>query len=1387
MLPARRILAFALLPLLCAAQTDREAAQKLMESGRALAASKNPDDLHRADAAYQQAAELWRIAGDKQKQIEALYGAAWTHYALHEFTPMLDLLARSMEVAKTGEFPAGRAELLSSMAVVHNELAEYKKAIDEYAQAAEIQTTLNNTTAAAQLKDFEANSWRLLAMAAEKANDTAAAKDAYRRAAEVYQQAGDSKRAGLQFLRLGLLSRQAGNQAGFQEAVALYTNAASLLEAAADGANLAMAWWSLGSVEDSLGNLERARDAFLKVVPVLSELPNPASQAVALNSLALVLDKLGDVQQAALYYERALPLFTAARDESNQFLAAMKLGKAREALGQTDQAISVYTSLLPAVREAHDAASEATVHSRIGMIEFARRNWQAALDEFSAAQRLHNGLKNTSAEATDWEIIGSIYGSRGQYWEKLNANLRALRLLEPGPDRRARAQTLIDIADSYNALHMSAPALGYLKKAQALADDPTRKAQILVESGEVYYADTRLDQALDLENQALAIAQTLDNPAFLNRIRNDLGLTLQAKGEMTKARKIFEQGLSDARARHDVQQTYTELNNLAKLDQDLGNSQESVKLFEESLALARQDVPDSLGPMLDGLAMSYHMLGQDDKAIATLNESLAEARTNGNQEHEAVVLNDLAVVYSDIDRPQQALDAMEDALAKRQSLRDQAGVADLLRGLGGVFQSLGDYGRAETYFNQALETQKEFGDEHGQALSHNSLGVIEMSRREPQGALRQFNQALPLVRKFDDRRGQATVLSNMGNALLDTGEPKEAAANFERSLALAREMQYPDGQALALHGLGSAYERLGDPARAIESYRGALVIWRNLRQPVAESKAHSLIAKLERRRGNTEAAMAEIAESIRLLETQRSGLVSEDLRAYFVASIADPWKVQIDLLMDQNRAHPGQGWDARAFEAAERARARSLLDLLTESHIDLTQGADPKLVSEERAAQESIRAKTSELQKIAPDSAEARQLQNEIADLSAEQDRKEAAIREAKPHQAPLAPRPLTLRQIQTQVLDRKTLLLEYSLGEERSYIFAVTSSGLAVYELPMRADVEAAAKDLASQLQDFSLNRGPFREYASALSTLLLRPVAAELAGKRLIIVADGELARVPFSVLPHPATGQPMILSNEILIEPSASTVAALRDAATRRARPAKEIAIIADPVFSPEDPRLHSANTSMKPRVLDAAVRNVTRGSKLARLEHSAEEAHAIVSLTRGGSLALLGFQATKEAVLSGKLADYRIVHFATHGLIDPDHPQLSGLALSLYDEGSKPIDGFLDLNSIFAMKLNADLVVLSACESGEGQLVGGEGLMGLTRGFFHAGAPTLTVSLWSVDDEATSELMRHFYEAVLGPARLKPAAALRATQQAMLSNSRWQDPYYWAAFTVQGDWR
>jgi CHAT domain-containing protein len=441
-------------------------------------------------------------------------------------------------------------------------------------------------------------------------------------------------------------------------------------------------------------------------------------------------------------------------------------------------------------------------------------------------------------------------------------------------------------------------------------------------------------------------------------------------------------------------------------------------------------------------------------------------------------------------------------------------------------------------------------------------------------------------------------------------------------------------------------------------------------------------------------------------------------------------------------------------------------------------------------------------------------------------------------------------------MLDENTVLLEYALGDRRSWLWAVTRDSIGGHKLPPRAEINAAARKVyelltARQPKNDASEEGRLKRIAEAdaklqtetatLSRMLLGPIAPQLRqewkDKRLAIVASGALEYLPFAVLPLPETeGQrdketrrqgdkeagkqgksplpaphspfpiPLIASHEVVNLPSASALALIRREADGRQAAPKTLAALADPVFDANDPRLAAAKkkafpknliafagstespstSSLLPPELARSVRSFDRNG-FDRLVFSNDEAEFITGFApRSSTLKATGFKASHQLAISGELSLYRIIHFATHGLINSEHPELSGLVLSLVDENGRPQDGFLRMGEIFNLRLPADLVVLSACQTALGKEIKGEGLVGLTRGFMYAGARRVVASLWQVDDQATSELMRLFYRGMLKEG-LRPAAALREAQIGMSRSSRWSSPYYWAGFVIQGEWR
>ncbi|MDQ3135162.1 MAG: CHAT domain-containing protein, partial [Acidobacteriota bacterium] len=547
--------------------------------------------------------------------------------------------------------------------------------------------------------------------------------------------------------------------------------------------------------------------------------------------------------------------------------------------------------------------------------------------------------------------------------------------------------------------------------------------------------------------------------------------------------------------------------------------------------------------------------------------------------------------------------------------------------------------------------------------------------------------------------------------------------------------------------------------------------------------------------------------------------------------------------MELHQRQPSEGHDAAALQASERARMRSLLEILLESHADIRQGVDPALLDRERTLRQRLNAAAERQTRFLSDKhtpEQAARVQQEVAELTTSLQDVEAQIRLKSPRYAALTqPVPLNLKEIQ-QLLDPDTLLLEYALGENRSYLWAVTRTAIKSYELPKRAEIEKSAKAVYSWLtvgyrgERFIGGQRPrpvagatsYTEDALRLSRMVFAPVAAQLATKRLLIVSDGVLQYIPFAALPDPAArnrqgqaGQPLLVNHEIVNLPSASVLAVLRREFATRAPAPKSVAVLADPVFEEADARVRTAaasngttrggaeptatkeskvddRTSNSRFILERALSlqpsigedgKVRSGLSISRLPFTRRESAAILAATpKGAGMQSLDFRASRLTATSSDLAQYRIVHFATHGLLNSEHPELSGIILSLVDEEGRPQDGFLRLHEIYNLHLSAELVVLSACQTGLGKEIKGEGLVGLTRGFMYAGSPRVVASLWKVDDVATAELMGIFYQKMLR-GKMRPAAALRAAQVEMWRQPRWQSPYYWAAFQLQGEWR
>jgi CHAT domain-containing protein/Tfp pilus assembly protein PilF len=1013
---------------------------------------------------------------------------------------------------------------------------------------------------------------------------------------------------------------------------------------------------------------------------------------------------------------------------------------------------------------------------------------RSALASYEEALARWVELDDAGRQAAILNEIGTTYADLRDNDNALAAHTRALPLRRTAGDRSGEAETLTNIGSAHDAMGDKPRAIEYYEQALALF------------RAEGY----RYGEAIALSNIATAESYLGHNQAALLRFQESVLIFREIGDRLGEA---------------------TALNNLGGLYYSISEFPKALEQFTQVLPLVRA-VGERRGEgyTLSNIALIHDTQGERTLALESYEQARAILRDIGDTFGEGTVLNNLGLLYSGIGEKQRALDYYFQGLGLKQALNDRDGQASILNGIGAVYASIGEGRTALGYVSRALELNRAVQDRSGEAATLNNVGRIQSDMGEWAAARKSFADALALWRTIDDRDGQASALLNLGAAARSEGDLTGALASVEQALALYRDVGNPSGVATALTDGSAVLRQLGDRDRAAAHLSEALPLRRAVQDRPGEATTITEQGRLARANGELTSARILLEQALEITENLRARMTSEAWRASYLAKVRDGYELYVDVLMQLEETDGEVGYAALALRASEMARARSLLDLLSEARIDIREGVDTLLLEREHELQSRLTARAERYSRLLardPPAARATPLEREIAGLTAELQELSARIRATSPQYAALAlPVPASLGDIRDELLDAETLLLEYALGEDHSYLWVLSKQSLASFTLPPRAEIEAVARDFYDHLTE--RNRGLAGESTAArnqrvqqadravklagatLSHMLLGPATPLLGSKRLIIVADGALQNIPFSALPDPgdstsaARVTPLVVNHEIVHAPSASVLVTLTRGTANRAPAPRSIAVLADPVFSGDDPRVRSPGVTQPPtaeagRELSSVERAVTEAGiadndgRLPRLPFTRREAESILGIVGASdALAALDFAATRDLIIRGDLEPYRLLHFATHGLINNEHPDLSGMVLDLVDERGQPVNGFLRLHDIYNLRLPAELVVLSACQTALGPDVRGEGLIGLTRGFMYAGAARVLASLWKVDDAATATLMGRFYEGMFRQPQQSPAAALRTAQVSLWREARWSSAYYWAAFTLQGRW-
>lgn len=961
-------------------------------------------------------------------------------------------------------------------------------------------------------------------------------------------------------------------------------------------------------------------------------------------------------------------------------------------------------------------------------------------------------------------------------------------------------------------------------------------ARALLGEGEVLAILGEQNQAISRYQRVLSIASPLGDARLevdtLNRLaeieidKRDRGCQAHAQHALEIAeRSGYARGLAGA------------LVNLGVIA-DIGNElAKALDYLNRALAVStRESDPAGQAEALINLGLAYGNSGSVSRAQEAFDRALRFATAAGDRRKEARVHLGLTLVLTANAEWRKARELAQRTVALAREIGDKVTLGLVLNSLASVDLELGEANQSLANFNEARALWHSMGHRGREGYTLRRIAAAYAEAGREREALAVYSRLVRIARVLPDPKLEAYVLTDTGLIYESLGNLQKARGCYDRAIAIGKSLYHPRVQAFSLARLGDLYLRMNKPREARSAQEAALSLMRQAGDRGGEALVRYNIARLKQRDGEIEAALADIREIIQTAETQRAEFVSPDLRASYFGSVYRNYELLVDLLMQKHAREPAARYDAAALEESERGRARSLTEVLAEARTNLREGVPEEIIERERIVSIKLQRKAGDemrlrgdrfvltntrppvekqAEKLAKNSEAIQAVRGEITALEAEIEQVTSEIEANRPKKyANLlrAPR-VSLKQLQESLLDEDTLVLEYSLGEERSYLWVIGSDSFVSRVLPGRAEIERDAyafyKALTAPSKAGSPGSSRSRTNLAAardrLSRTLLGPVEGLSGFKRLVIIPDGALHYVPFEALIEPGRNQPLIIGHELARLPSLSVLVELRREIANRPSAHKTLAVFADPVVEEGDPRLSKeqnrsgsgARTTGESRGRSASgrARDPLNGSagmddaiNLFRLLFARVEADALAALVPENSrLIATGFAANRQAATDDNLRQFRMVHFAAHGLLDFQHPKLSCLVLSRFDEEGRPQDGYLRLQDVYRMNLSADLVVLSACQTALGKEVRGEGLVGLTRGFFYAGASRVVASLWNVDDDASAKLMERFYKKMLGPEKLSPAAALRAAQTEMMREKRWEHAYYWAGFVLQGEWK
>jgi CHAT domain-containing protein/Tfp pilus assembly protein PilF len=818
----------------------------------------------------------------------------------------------------------------------------------------------------------------------------------------------------------------------------------------------------------------------------------------------------------------------------------------------------------------------------------------------------------------------------------------------------------------------------------------------------------------------------------------------------------------------------------------LGKYDDSIVAFKTAIELARQiDSKEHELKCLRQMSLCYWEINNFQQFFLLNNQALQIARDLNHKQEEGRCLNNIGLFYLKIDNYSEALKYYDKSLEIAKILEDLDEQANTLSNIGAIYIDIGNYDRALEFFFQALNIDKHLNDYGYISKDLNNIGnifrrkgILSRSEEDFRAALNYYNESLSIAVRINDKNTEIKVLNNMGTIYSYINENPKALDYLHLAFRKATASKNTEEMSIILTNIGIVYAQMGDYEESTKYYQKAIDLALEIKDGRILWEAYLEIANAYKNQNKLDAATENYKKSISVIENTRSSINLEEYRATFFGTDKriEAYQNIIDSFIRKYKRDRDLKYEVDAFYYFEKAKARAFLDSLEVSKVDLTQGISQKFRSREAELMNEISEFYTKL--LTPQlTAEQRvELDAKLEEREEQLESLKREIREASPAYANLRyPKNISLSEAQSELLDKETACLAYLLAKENSYAFVITRKDIKIFPLPERQEIQKLVQEYLQSITDVENNDF---HLGYELYNILVRPGLNDKI-KKIIIVPDDALYFLPFETLLTQKKGSDwLIKSYNIAYVPSLSSLRELIDRRSEsKQTPKKDFLAFGDPSFGANeiDP-LSASGKNMPPND------NSSANPQFYRLKYSGLETEKIAALFKPGRREVFERdQASEEVLKKQDLADFKIIHFATHAIIDDKKPARSAIVLALDQDPGE--DGLLQMREVFNLKLNAELVTLSACQTGLGQLIRGEGIEGLSRAFFYAGASSVLLSVWAINDQASYQLLERFYFHLRSSDTIMDA--LRKAKLDLIDSGVLSHPYYWGGFIVTGE--